>query len=77
MRLALSLLLPLLAGACASTPPKPPAPSPPMVSVFTVAHQDDWQLFMNPAAYHGMDEPQEKAVFIHVTAGDAGRGVTG
>ena len=48
-----------------------------MVSVFTVAHQDDWQLFMNPAAYRGMDEPQEKAVFIHVTAGDAGRGVTG
>jgi hypothetical protein len=48
-----------------------------MVSVFTVAHQDDWQLFMNPAAYRGMDEKQEKAVFIHVTAGDAGRGVTG
>jgi hypothetical protein len=48
-----------------------------MVSIFTVAHQDDWQLFMNPAAYRGMDEPQEKAVFIHVTAGDAGRGVTG
>jgi hypothetical protein len=24
-----------------------------------------------------MDEPQEKAVFIHVTAGDAGRGVSG
>jgi hypothetical protein len=47
------------------------------VSVFTVAHQDDWQLFMNPAAYRGMDEKQEKAVFIHVTAGDAGRGVTG
>jgi len=43
-----------------------------MVSIFTVAHQDDWQLFMNPDAYHGMDEPQEKAVFIHVTAGDAG-----
>ena len=48
-----------------------------MVSVFTVAHQDDWQLFMNPAAYRAMDEPQEKAVFIHVTAGDAGRGATG
>ncbi len=48
-----------------------------MVSVFAVAHQDDWQLFMNPAAYHAMNEPQEKAVFIHVTAGDAGRGVTG
>lgn len=48
-----------------------------MVSVFAVAHQDDWQLFMNPEAYHAMDEPQEKAVFIHVTAGDAGAGVGG
>jgi hypothetical protein len=78
MRLDLSRYLPLLlAGACVSIPSGPPAPSPPMVSVFTVAHQDDWQLFMNPAAYRGMDEKQEKAVFIHVTAGDAGRGVTG
>ncbi len=48
-----------------------------MVSIFAVAHQDDWQLFMNPTAYHGMDEPQEKAVFIHVTAGDAGAGAGG
>jgi hypothetical protein len=46
-----------------------------MVSVFAVAHEDDWQLFMNPEAYHAMNEPQEKAVFIHVTAGDAGAGV--
>lgn len=70
-------LLAALAGACASVPATPPAPSPPMVSVFTVAHQDDWQLFMNPDAYHGMDELQEKAVFIHVTAGDAGAGAGG
>lgn len=47
------------------------------MSVFTVAHQDDWQLFMNPEAYHAMNEPQEKAVFIHVTAGDAGAGAGG
>lgn len=65
----------LLAGGCVSA--QPPPPTPPTVSVFTVAHQDDWQLFMNPAAYRAMDEPQEKAVFIHVTAGDAGLGVTG
>ena len=69
----------LLAAACVSTPsaqgPKPP--SPPTVSVFAVAHQDDWQLFMNPEAFHAMDEPQEKAVFIHVTAGDAGAGAGG
>lgn len=42
-----------------------------------MAHQDDWQLFMNPEAYHAMNEPQEKAVFIHVTAGDAGAGASG
>lgn len=65
-----------LASACASTPAKPPS-SPPAVSFFVVAHQDDWQLFMNPAAYHAMNEPQEKAVFVHVTAGDAGRGAAG
>ncbi len=47
------------------------------MSVFAVAHEDDWQLFMNPEAYHAMDEPQEKAVIIHVTAGDAGAGVGG
>ena len=75
----LSGVLLAAAGACASAPtaPETPPPSPPMVSVFTVAHQDDWQLFMNPEAYHGMDEPQEKAVFIHVTAGDAGAGAGG
>jgi len=70
----------VLLSACASlptAPPGPPPPSPPMVSIFTVAHQDDWQLFMNPDAYRGMDEPQEKAVFIHVTAGDAGAGAGG
>lgn len=49
----------------------------PAVNVFAVAHADDWQLFMNPEAFHAMDEPHEKAVFVHLTAGDAGRGVTG
>ncbi len=74
-----ALLPALLLGGCASAPPAsaPPPPSPPMVSVFAVAHQDDWQLFMNPEAYHAMNEPQEKAVFIHVTAGDAGAGAGG
>jgi hypothetical protein len=69
----------LLASACVSAPAEvqPRPPSPPTVSIFTVAHQDDWQLFMNPEAYHAMNEPQEKAVFIHVTAGDAGAGSGG
>lgn len=73
--LAATAALPL--AACAAIPAAKPAPSPPSVNVFVVAHQDDWQLFMNPEAYHGMDEPQEKAVFIHVTAGDAGAGAGG
>lgn len=69
----------LLASACVSAPAENAsrAPSPPTVSIFAVAHQDDWQLFMNPEAYHAMNEPQEKAVFIHVTAGDAGAGAGG
>lgn len=69
--------LALLASACVSAPTAPPPSSTPGVSIFAVAHQDDWQLFMNPMAYRAMDEPQEKAVFIHVTAGDAGRGLSG
>ena len=72
-----TLALVTLASACASIPSGPRPPSPPMVSVFAVAHQDDWQLFMNPDAWHAMNEPQEKAVFIHVTAGDAGAGAGG
>jgi len=63
-------------GACATTTDSE-TPKPeywPSVNVFVVAHQDDWQLFMNPEAFHSMDEPQEKAVFVHITAGDAGLG---
>ena len=74
----------LLLAACATSPTstekaveQAAAPSPPAVSIFTVAHEDDWQLFMMPDAFRAMDEPQEKAVFIHLTAGDAGKGVTG
>jgi hypothetical protein len=47
------------------------------VNVFVSPHPDDWQLFMNPEAFHSMDEPDERAVFVHVTAGDAGQGATG
>jgi hypothetical protein len=45
------------------------------VSFFIAAHPDDWQLFMNPAAFRSMDQPNEKSVFVHLTAGDAGAGV--
>ena len=63
----------LLISGCTGLPREPsPAPSP-AVSVFVVAHPDDWQLFMNPAAFHAMNEAHEKAVFVHVSAGDAGK----
>lgn len=69
----------LLAAGCSSVtaaPARDPHASA-GVSIFVVAHQDDWQLFMNPEAYKRMDEPGEKAVFVHVTAGDAGKGTGG
>ena len=58
-------------------PRETPPPPTPALSVFVVAHPDDWQLFMNPDAFHAMNEPHEKAVFVHVSAGDAGQGVGG
>ena len=70
-----ALVLLLLISGCA-VPPRDSTPTP-TLSVFVVAHPDDWQLFMNPDAFHAMNEPHEKAVFIHVSAGDAGRGATG
>ena len=67
----------LLISGCAGTP-RETAPAPtPTLSVFVVAHPDDWQLFMNPDAFHAMNQPHEKAVFVHVSAGDAGKGTGG
>ncbi|MEH6764908.1 MAG: discoidin domain-containing protein [Aequorivita antarctica] len=43
-------------------------------SVYVVAHPDDWQLFMNPNAYHSIKGANEKVIFLHVTAGDGGGG---
>jgi hypothetical protein len=65
----------LMLSGCASLPPE--TPPTPTLSVFVVAHPDDWQLFMNPDAFHAMNEPHEKAVFVHVSAGDAGKGTGG
>ncbi|MDC8000175.1 discoidin domain-containing protein [Aequorivita todarodis] len=45
-------------------------------SVYVSAHPDDWQLFMNPNAYNSIKGTNEKVVFIHTTAGDAGNGIT-
>jgi len=45
------------------------------VSFYFAAHQDDWQLFMNPTAFNDVAGPRTKVVFIHMTAGDAGSGI--
>jgi hypothetical protein len=45
------------------------------VSFYFAAHQDDWQLFMNPSAFMDVTDPKTKTVFVHVTAGDAGGGI--
>src|SRR5829696_10565803 len=47
---------------------------PDRVSFYFAAHEDDWQLFMNPSAFMDVSDPNTKTVFIHVTAGDAGVG---
>ncbi len=46
-----------------------------ITSFYVVAHPDNWQLFMNPNAYHSVKNEDEKTVFIHATAGDAGAGM--
>lgn len=52
-----------------------PAARPDKVSFYFAAHQDDWQLFMNPSAFQDVSADAAKTVFVHVTAGDAGLGV--
>jgi hypothetical protein len=47
---------------------------PQSVSFYFSAHQDDWQLFMNPSAFRDVMHRNTKCVFIHMTAGDAGLG---
>lgn len=44
------------------------------VAFYFAAHEDDWQLFMNPSAFHDVLDANVKVVFIHTTAGDAGLG---
>lgn len=48
---------------------------PEKVSFYFAAHEDDWQLFMNPSAFQDVINGAAKTVFVHVTAGDAGLGV--
>lgn len=42
---------------------------------FVSAHQDDWQLFMNPNVYESIKNEADKTVIIHTTAGEAGMGM--
>ena len=48
---------------------------PDKVSFYFAAHEDDWQLFMNPSAFEDVVNGAAKTVFIHMTAGDAGLGM--
>ncbi len=64
----LLLFLALLSGLAAAS-------GPDTVAFYFAAHEDDWQLFMNPSAYHDVERPATKVVFIYLTAGDAGAGV--
>ena len=52
-----------------------PSNTPKRVSFFFAAHEDDWQLFMNPPAFRDVLDEKARCVFVHVTAGDAGLGV--
>jgi hypothetical protein len=52
------------------------APSHERVSFYFAAHEDDWQLFMNPSPFQDVADPKTKTVFVHITAGDAGGGMS-
>ena len=53
------------------------AKRPNKVSFYFAAHEDDWQLFMNPSAFQDVIGGAAKTVFVHLTAGDAGLGRVG
>lgn len=44
------------------------------MAVYVVAHQDDWQLFMDPLISNDINAPGCRTLIIHTTAGDAGDG---
>lgn len=50
------------------------AAEPNKVSFYFAAHEDDWQLFMNPTAFEDVSGKAAKTVFVHLTAGDDGLG---
>jgi hypothetical protein len=46
------------------------------IAFYIIAHEDDWQLFMNLNAYCDLVNSNCKVVIIHTTAGDDGQGPT-
>jgi hypothetical protein len=67
----MTLGLALFAGHAVAQEPR----SPERVAFYFAAHEDDWQLFMNPSAFADVADGKTRAVFVHVTAGDAGHGL--
>jgi hypothetical protein len=65
----------LLAAQLAQVARAEEGPAYSKVSFYFAAHQDDWQLFMNPSAFQDVAAAATKAVFVHMTAGDAGLGI--
>lgn len=77
MAILRSIVNACLAGAMLAGAPALAAEAarPSKVSFYFAAHEDDWQLFMNPTAFQDVIAGAAKTVFIHVTAGDAGLGI--
>jgi GlcNAc-PI de-N-acetylase len=48
-------------------------PSINRISIYAAAHQDDWQLFMNPEVSRDLGDAGCRTVIIHTTAGDGGK----
>ena len=61
-----------LAGTVQATALAQESKRPDKVSFYFAAHEDDWQLFMNPSAFEDVVSGATKTVFVHLTAGDAG-----
>ena len=67
-------LIACAAFVCAAPARADEVKRPDKVSFYFAAHEDDWQLFMNPSAFEDVISGAAKTVFVHMTAGDAGLG---
>ncbi len=77
MTMARRVVAACLAGGLMATGPvlAEDGKRPDKVSFYFAAHEDDWQLFMNPSAFEDVISGAAKTVFVHLTAGDAGLGI--